>query len=360
MRKVPFSRLSRRSFLTGAAAMGVTLTAMPPRGWSVEEKQLNFYNWDTYIGEATLASFTQKTGIKVQYDLYADNEELYAKLKEGNPGYDLIIPSDYMVEIMIAAGIIVPIDHAKIRNLGNIHENFRNPAYNPGLKYGVPYMWGTMGWGYRKSKFSGVPDSWGLLLDPKQAAMHSGKIALLADQRAVIGVALKYLGYGLNTTDAKQIAEARDLIISVKKHLKTFAEDNGQDLLLSREVDITMEWNGDIVQVMEEDDDLSYVVPKEGSIVWADNMCVLKGAPHPNNAHAFIDHVLDPVVNAEIANTIHYASPNAAAKSMLLKEDLANPAVYPPDDVIANCEAIVDVGNHTRLYDEAWTAIQAA
>ena len=164
--------------------------------------------------------------------------------------------------------------------------------------------------------------------------------------------------YGTDV-DGKQIAAAADLVLAAKKHYKTFAEDNGQDLLLTREVDLTMEWNGDVVQVMSEDDDLSYLVPDEGAVVWMDNMCIPKDAPNPKNAHAFINHVLDAKVNAEIANTIHYASPNVAAKPLLLPEDLNNPAVYPPDSVIARCEAVVDVGDATRLYDEAWTRVQA-
>jgi len=354
-----FGNIGRRRFM-GASAGLVGVTLLPYKAWSAEEKQLNVYNWDTYIGETTLSSFTEKTGIKVQYDLFADNEELFAKLKEGNPGFDIIFPSDYMVETMITTGVVVRIDHDKIPNLKNINKNFASLAYNPGMKYGVPYMWGTVGLGYRKSKTGGVPDSWGAVFDDKQASKLSGRIALLADQRTVLGVALKYLGHPLNSVDPKQIAEARDLLIAAKKNLKTFAEDNGQDLLLSGEVDITMEWNGDIVQVMGEDKDLSYVVPKEGSVVWTDNICIPKDAPHPDNAHAFINHIHDPKVNAEIANTIHYATANAAAKPMLLAEDLANPAVYPPDSVVSVCESVVDVGDNARLYDEAWTAIQAA
>lgn len=360
MGRTPFPRLSRRNFLKSSAAVGITLASGAGRGFAAEEKRLNVYNWDTYIGEKTIGTFVDRTGIQVQYDLFADNEELFAKLKEGNPGYDVIFPSDYMVEIMIDSGTIIPLDHAKIPNIVNIHKNFANPAYDPGMKHSVPYMWGTQGFGYRKSKVDGVPDTWGVIFDPAMASKYSGRIAMLADQRSAIGAALKYLGYSLNTTDPKQIAEARDLLIAAKKHIKTFAEDNGQDLLGTGEVDITVEWNGDIVQLMTEDDDVSYVVPKEGSVVWADNLCIAKGAPHPENAHAFINHILDAGVNAEIANTIHYATPNAAARPMLDQADLDNPAVYPPDSTIATCEAVVDVGDATRLYDEAWTAVQAA
>jgi spermidine/putrescine transport system substrate-binding protein len=344
--------------MQGSAAVGISLVAGSAAGWSAENG-LNIYNWDTYIGETTLDSFAEASGIRPRYDLFADNEELFAKLKSGNPGYDLIFPSDYMVEIMITTGIITPLDHGLIPNLSNLNKNFTNSSFDPNMKHSVPYMWGTQGFGYRKSKYPNAPKSWSAVFDDATIGAHSGKIAMLSDVRAVLGGALKYMGHSLNSVDGKQIAAAADLVLAAKKHYKTFAEDNGQDLLLTREVDLTMEWNGDVVQVMSEDDDLSYLVPDEGAVVWMDNMCIPKDAPNPKNAHAFINHVLDAKVNAEIANTIHYASPNVAAKPLLLPEDLNNPAVYPPDSVIARCEAVVDVGDATRLYDEAWTRVQA-
>ena len=351
--------ITRRSFIKGTAAMGVGMALAPSMLWSAEDKQLNVYNWDTYIGENTLANFTKLSGIKVQYDLYANNEELFAKLKEGNPGFDLIFPADYMVETMTGLNMLVPLDHAKIPNIKNIDPdpNFSNPAYSPGMKYAIPYMWGTIGIGYRKSKFKTPPTSWKVLLDSDE---FKGKIALLADQRACIGITLKYLGYKLNSTNPKEIAQARDLLIKQKPNIKSFAEDNGQDLLLSGECDVVMEWNGDIVQVMAEDDDIGYLVPKEGGVVWIDNMCIPMGAPHPENAHAFINYILDPKVNADIANFVHYGTPNAAAREYILPEDLKNTAIYPSASAISASEVIVDVGAKAKLFDEAWVAIKAS
>ncbi len=358
MMRVESLRASRRHFLMGAAAVGIGTVAKSRFGWAAEEKKLNVYNWDTYIGETTLQTFTDATGIEVQYDLYANNEELFAKLQAGNPGYDVIFPSDSYVADMISLDMLMPIDHAKIPNLVHIDPdpNFSDPKFNPGLKYGVPYMWGTIGVGYRKSKVE-TPDSWGLLFDSDK---YSGRIALLADARSVMGLALKYLGFSMNTTDQAELDKARDLLIEQKKHIKTFAEDNGQDLLLSRECDIVMEWNGDIIHVQEEDDDIGYVVPKEGTQVWIDNVCIPVGALHPENAHLFLNHLHDPQVNAEIANTIKYATPNKAARELLLPEDLANPAIYPPAEVVANSESLVSVGEFTPAYDKAWTEVQAA
>lgn len=357
MTTFPRSRFPRRRFLAGAgiAAIGVSFAR---KARSEEEKQLNVYNWDTYIGETTLQTFTDKTGIAVQYDLYANNEELFAKLKAGNPGYDVIFPSDYMVESMISLDMLEAVDHSKIPNLVNINpaKQFADPSFNPGLKFGVPYMWGTVGIGYRKSKVPD-PNSWGLLLDSDK---YAGRIALLADARMVMGIALKYLGYSMNSKSEDEVNQARDLLIKQKPNIKTFAPDNGQDLLLSGEVDLVMEWNGDIISVMSEDDDIGYAVPKEGTNVWIDNVCIPVGAPHPENAHAFLNHILDKDVMAEIANTIHYATSNKAAQALLPAEDLSNPAIYPPEEVIAASESLVDVGDFTPVYDKAWTEVQAA
>lgn len=348
---------SRRSFLksTGAAAVVMSFSGNAAQAAG----NLNVYNWDTYIGETTLETFSEANDVKVQYDLFANNEELFAKFGAGNPGYDVIFPSDYMVEAMIASDMLEVIDHSKIPNMKHIdpNPNFSDPSFNPGLKFGVPYMWGTMGVGYRKSKVEGVPDSWGDILDSDK---YAGRIALLQDQRAMIGFSLKYLGFAMNSTNPDEIAKARDLLIANKKNFKTFAPDSGQDLLLSGEVDLAVEWNGDIVQVMEEDDDIAYVVPKEGGMVWMDNICIPTGAPNPDNAHAFINHIHDPGVNAEIANTIHYPTANLSAQKLVLPEDLENPAIYPPPETLAKCEQIIDVGDAIRLYDEAWTAINAA
>jgi spermidine/putrescine transport system substrate-binding protein len=359
MRKIAIRPYSRRKLLkTLGATAGVAITFLPRGPRAAEEKKLNVYSWDTYIGETTLDTFKEKTGIDVQYDLVASNEELFAKLKEGNPGYDVIVPGDYMLQTMISVGLVEALDHSKLPNIKNIDPDplFSNPKFNPGLKYGLPYMWGTVGLGYRQSKVESA-DSWAVVFDSDK---HSGRIALLDDERAVLGLTMKYLGYSMNSTNAHEIAKARDLLIKQKRHIKTLAGDNGQDLLLSGEVDITMEYNGDIVQVQAEDDDIAYSVPKEGGEVWIDSIAIAKGAPHPQNAHAFINHIHDPEVNAEIANTIQYATPNAAARKLINQEDLNNPAIYPSAELISKSESLVDVGDATRLYDEAWTAFKAA
>jgi len=349
---------SRRSFLKGTGAAMVGLTFLPRFSLAEEEKKLNFYNWDTYIGETTLDDFNKATGIEVKMDLYADNDELFAKLKEGNPGYDVIVPTNDYVERMILAKMLEPLDHAKIANMANIDKPFQDAAFDPGRKYSIPYMWGTLGIGYRKSKVKGAVDSWSSVYAADDMA---GRVSLLGDAQNVIGCALKLLGYSFNSVNPDEIKKAEELIIAHKKDVKVFAPDNGQDLLASGEVDLAQEWNGDILQVMGEDDDLAYVVPTEGSLLWQDCMAIPTKAPHPENAHAFLNFILDAKVGAAIADFIQYATANGAAKKLMSDDYTKNPAIFPSDEIIAKCEPTIYTGEEgVRMRDEAWTRIQAA
>ena len=355
----PKFKPSRRTMLKGAGAMFAGLTFLPRFSLAEEEKKLNLYNWDTYIGETTLADFATATGIETKMDLFADNDELFAKLKGGNPGYDVIVPTNDMLERMIKADMVIPIDHSKIPNMANIDKPFQDAAFDPGRKHSIPYMWGTLGIGYRKSKMGGnAVDSWKILLESDKFA---GRISLLGDAQNVIGAALKYLGHSLNSTDPAELKKVEDLLIAQKKNIKVFAPDNGQDLLASGEVDACQEWNGDIIQVMAEDNDLAYAVPTEGSLVWQDTMAIPTGAPHPENAHAFLNFVLDAEAGKNIADTIKYATPNAAAKAIMDKSYTENPAIFPSAEIVSKCEPNLYLGEEaTKVRDEMWTRIKAA
>ena len=355
---VPRFKTNRRSLLKGGGAMFAGLTLLPRFSMADEEKKLNFYNWDTYIGETTLADFNTATGIEVKLDLFADNDELFAKLKGGNPGYDVIVPTNDMLERMIKANIVQPLDHSKIPNFANIDKRFQDAAFDPGRKFSLPYTWGTIGVGYRKSKVEGPVDSWKWLLESDK---YAGKISLLSDATNVLGVALKYLGYSFNSTNMVELKKVEELLIAQKKNIKVFAPDNGQDLLASGEVDLCEEYNGDIAQVMAEDADLAYAVPTEGSQLWQDTLAIPTGAPHPGNAHAFINFLLDADVGKAIATTIQYATPNGAARAKMDDAYKNNPAIFPPEEVLSKCEAVQYLGEEAnKVRDEIWTRIKAA
>jgi spermidine/putrescine transport system substrate-binding protein len=359
MRNAPLTPLrrvatDRRRFLFGSLSVLASVPALGRRSFA-QDKQVNVYNWDTYIGETTLEDFTEATGIAVRYDLFASNEELFAKLREGNPGYDVIFPSNDFVERMIAADMLLPLDHGLIPNMQNIDPFFIDSEYDPGRRFSAPYFWGTIGIGYRISE--ATPTSWGDLYDSEE---YAGRMSWL-QSLDTIQSALKYLGHSINTENPDEINEAAELLIKAKPNVRSIAPDTGQDLLISGEVDIALEYNGDVLQVMEEDDDLSYVVPVEGGILWEDDMCIPRGGPNPENAHAFINFILDAEVHADIANFVRYPCPNAAAMPFILEEDKADTALYPPREILELCEASIYKGEQQlRLLNEALTRVLSA
>jgi spermidine/putrescine transport system substrate-binding protein len=347
-------RTSRRRFLSGSLTVAAAMPALARSAFG-QEKQVNVYNWDTYIGETTLEDFTEATGIAVRYDLFASNEEVFAKLREGNPGYDVIFPSNEYVERMIAADMLLPLDHDKVPNMGNVDPTFADPAFDRGLKYSMPYFWGTLGLGYRISAAS--PRAFADLVE---GDAFTGRVSLL-NSIDTIRATLKYLGHSLNTKDPGEIAAAAETLIRIKPKIRAFAPDTGQDLLVSGEVDVCLEYNGDVLQVMAEDDDLSYVVPEEGSLLWEDAMCIPLGGPNPANAHAFINFILAPEVHGAIAEFVRYPCPNAAAMEYIPEADRKDPAIYPAREVLDRCEFAVYMGEKIEgLYQDALTRVLAA
>ena len=352
---------SRRSLLKGlgAAAVGISLLGKKSPAWAEEEPKLNFYNWDTYIGETTLADFQKASGIDVNMSLFATNDELFAKLRAGNPGFDVIVPGSEFVQRMIQAKLLEPLDHAKIPNIKNVAPEFiKDAPYDPGRKFSMPYTWLVIGIGYRKSKVKEVPDSWKYLFDSDE---YKGRIAVMSDASELFRNCFKYLGKSINDNSPELIKQAEAMLIKQKPNIKSFHEDNGQDLLLSGEVDVVMEYNGDIAQVMTEDDDLNFVVPKEGAMKQSDTLAIPKGAPHPENALKFINFILDAKVGAAISETIKYPSPNAAAVALMPASYKDNPVIFPPAEIMAKCEYPSYLGaDFTRLLDEAMTRLRAA
>jgi spermidine/putrescine transport system substrate-binding protein len=360
------SIMGRRSLLQGlgAAAIGISITGglaacskgEEKKSASGEEPKLNFYNWDTYIGETTLDDFKQAAGIEVNMSLFATNDELFAKLRAGNPGFDVIVPSNDFVERMVKADMLMPLDHAKIPNFKNAAPAFTDVPYDPKRAYSMPYTWLVLGIGYRKSKMKGPIDSWKVLFDSDE---YKGRIALLSEAGDLFRLSAKYKGHSVNGLNKDIIAEIEAMLKKQKANVKAFHEDNGQDLLLSGEVDVVLEYNGDIAQIMKEDPDIDFVVPKEGSQFNSDNLAIPKGAPHPENAHAFINYLLDAEAGKKISETILYPTPNAAAKALMPDDYKNNPVIFPPAAILAKCEYASYNAELQPLYEEAFTRIRA-
>ncbi len=358
---------NRRAMLKGmgVAAVGFSLTgALTGCGEKEaaklangEEAKLNFYNWDTYIGETTLEDYKDSSSVDVNMTLFASNDELFAKLRAGNQGYDVIVPSNDFVERMAAADMLVELDKTQIPNFKNIAPEYQDVPYDPARKYSMPYTWLVLGIGYRKSKVKAVPDSWKVLFDSVE---YKERIAVLSEAGDMFRLYGKYLGKSVNGLTDADLKTIEAMMIKQKPNIKAFHEDNGQDLLLKGEVDLVLEYNGDIAQIMTEDEDIGFVIPKEGSQLNSDNLCIPKGAPHPKNAHAFINYLLDAEVGKKITETIKYPTPNAAVKALMPDSYRNNPVIFPPADILAKCEYAKFNPELQPKYEEAFTRVRAA
>jgi spermidine/putrescine transport system permease protein len=350
----------RRGWATGvpvAAALALLLAPFIAGGAGAGsgERVLNLYIWSSYIAPETIRKFEQRHGARVNIDLYDSNEAVLAKVQAGNAGYDLVCPSNYVIQILQKQGLLQALDHSALPHLVNTDPRFLDRDFDRGNRYSVPYVWGTTGIGYVKSK-TGDVDSWGALWDPR----FKGRILMLDDGREALGAALKWKGGSYNTTDPAVLRSAQQLLILQKPLVRTYNSSNFEDLLLSRDVWLAQGWNGQFAKVIEIDPDLGYVIPREGSGLFIDSLAMPAGAPHPELAHAFMDFTLEAEIAAEICRTMRYSTTNRAAVPLLPESIRRSPAIFPPDDVLERLETIQDIGEATLLYDRAWTEVKTS
>lgn len=317
---------------------------------------VNVYNWGEYIDEDLLTKFTEETGIKVNYETYADNESLYSKLSSGSADYDVIIPSDYMISRMISEDMLEPLDFDNIPNFQYIDDAYKGLEYDPDNQYSVAYTWGTVGIIYNTTMVDYVPDSWSVLWDEDL----SGQILMFSNSRDALGIALKYLGYSQNTTDPAQITEATDLLIQQKPLVQAYVMDQIFDKLEGGEAAVGPYYAGDAITMIEENPDLAFVVPKEGTNLFVDAMCIPKGAQNKENAEAFINFLCDPENMAQNIEYIAYSSPSSAARE-LLSDDLKNSDIcYPDQALLANTDTFINLPQDILdLYDSEWVRLMA-
>lgn len=275
------------------------------------------YNWTEYMDPELLEQFSEEHGVSVTEDFYPSNEELLARVQGGASGYDVIVPSDYMVSIMIKEGLLLELSPDAIPNRENIAEEFASPPYDPELAYSLPYQYGTTGLGVNTAEVEDFPRSWALVFDPEIADEYSGRISLLDDPRETMGAALKYLGYDLNETSDEALQEAADLLTETTQRLAAYTSDQYTDFLVGGETVIGHGFSGTFVFAFSEADDpdqYEYFVPEEGGTVWTDNIAVLADSEHPCSAQTFINFMLDGDNGAQLSNWTYYESPNEAAR----------------------------------------------
>jgi len=360
-------KITRRRFIKTASLIGVSAVlgskssfAGPRvRGGKQDEQlsqKLNVYNWSYYIAESTIPAFEKEFGVEVTYDNYSSNEELLAKLQVGAAGYDLIFPSDYMVGIMRTEGLLERLDLANIPNFKNVEKRFTDLPFDPGNIYSIPYLWGTTGIGVNTEKVTEEVDSWNILWDEK----YKERVSMLDDMRGLANPALKLLGYSINTTNPKQIEEAKALLIKQKPLVKVYTSETYIEFLKSGDIWLAQGYSGDVFQVIKENKAIKYVIPKEGSDIWVDNMCIPKGAKNKYTAEVFVNYLLRPEVGAEVSNFTWYANPNEASQRFINPEILNNSAIYPPSSVLDKCEFQKDVGEVTELYEQLFNEVKSA
>lgn len=324
-------------------------------GGQDSSKVLNVYNVGDYIDESLIKEFEKKTGIKVQYSTYDTNEMMYQKVKSGSTKYDLIFPSDYMVQKMSNEGLLKKINYNNIPNYKYIDKEFLNSKYDPENLYSVPYMWGTLGIVYNKKLVDEKVDSWDILWDQK----YRRNILMFDSVRDTMGVALKKLGYSMNTKNPKEIEEATELLIKQKPLVLAYVNDDGKDRMIGNEATMGIFYSGDVPMMKEENPDLEYAIPKEGSNIWTDAICIPNTADNQDWAEAFINFLCDPDVNARNTEYIGYSTPISEGRKKLPEEMREDPSLYPNTDIIKKCEAFLDLGSTIKIYDKSWIQLKS-
>lgn len=322
---------------------------------SSEKTVLHLFNAGDYIDEELLTKFQKETGIEVSMDIFETNEMMYQKVKSGDAGYDLIIPSDYMIEKMTKEDLLQKIDFSKIPNYKNIDDKYKNLSYDPKNEYSVPYFWGTLGIMYNKKMVTEPVTNWDILWNEK----YKGKILMLDSVRDSMAVALSDLGYSINTTNEAELNKAKDLLIKQRPLVKAYVGDEVKELMVREEAALAVMYSGDYLTVKEQNPNLEYCIPEEGTNKWFDAMVIPKAAPNKDAAEKFINFMLDSENSKQNAEAVTYATPNKEAMNLLEDDVKNNKLAYPDKSVLDKCEIFKDLGDNIKKYDDVWFQVKS-
>lgn len=347
-----------KKILTGFVLLLFSITLLA--GCSKDEgEKVYVYNWGVYIDPSVIDSFEKDTGIKVVYDEFETNEEMYAKIKSNAVQYDVVCPSDYMIQKMIDEDLLAEIDFSKVPNISNIDSAYLNTSmsFDPENKFSVPYCWGTLGILYNKTMVDGPIDSWEALFDEK----YSGNLLMIDSVRDAFAIALCYLGYDLNSTNEAQLEEAKALLQKQYPLVQAYVVDQVRDKMIGGEAALGVIYSGEAIYTQRENPDLEYVVPKEGSNVWIDGWVIPKNCRDKENAEAFINYMCDPKIALKNFEFITYSTPNKAAREMITDEDIKNSKVaFPEQSVLDRCRTFQYLGEAIEtLYTNKWNEVKS-
>jgi len=317
------------------------------------------YNWGEYIDPDVRDQFEKETGIRVIYEEFEQNEDMYARIKTGAVRYDVVCPSDYMIQRMIGEDMLTEIDFDKVENIKNIDPAYLESAedFDPGNKYSVPYCWGTLGILYNKTMVDGPIDSWSAIFDEK----YSGNILMMDSVRDAFGIALSYLGYDINATDETQIDEAAELLKKQYPLVQAYVVDQVRDKMIGGEAAIGVIYSGEAIYTKRENPDLEYVVPKEGSNVWIDGWVIPKNCRSKVNAEAFINFLCRGDIALKNFEYITYSTPNKVAREMITDADIKNsPVAFPDQSILDRCSTFQFLGDKMEaLYNDKWNEVKS-
>lgn len=324
--------------------------------------EISVYIWGQYIYPGIEMQFQEECGVKVTEVHFDSNETMFSTLQAGGANYDIIVPSDYMVQIMIDKGMLMELDFNVISNIKHMAKINIHQYFDPEQKYSVPYSWGTSGFAVDTNVVTEYEPSWKMLFDPNSP--YCGKITMLDDERETIGAALIYLGYSINDTDPAHLEQVKNLLLQQAKCIKAYDSQTNDNQLIYGETLLAHMWTGDAISASTADsggrEEIAYVIPREGAAIWQDNLAVPAGAPNPYTAMVFINYLNYPDVAAKNAEWIGQATPNLDAKAVIDPDVLMDESIYPPPEVEARLQWMQDVGEAAELYHSIWTEVKTA